>query len=383
MKNSINIAIVGGGASGIFCAIALKNIIKDANVTIFEGQNKIGKKLLQTGNGKCNLLNRYLDSSKYNSSDISELINKYSCEYMMKLFNDMGLMLREDEEGRIYPYSEKATTVLDVFLNQLNKLNVEVITDTFITRIEKNNGFKLYSNNKVYNSDIVVVCTGGVASIHYKYNAYDVLERLGHSITKINPSLCALKVKENTKSLSGLKVKCTASIIVDGKKVASTKGEVLFKDNGLSGIAIFILSQYYQKDKKCYISLDLFEELEKEELNDKLNKGDLSNNLIGYFPKMINLDLINKSKNSSIGEIIKNYKFEIIDTYGFENAQVTKGGVKLDEVSLSTFESKKCENLYLAGEVLDVDGTCGGYNLYFAFASAYQIALSIKNKKEI
>lgn len=382
MKNSIDVAIIGGGASGIFCAIALKKLMKDANVTIYEGQNKIGKKLLQTGNGKCNLLNKNLDESKYNLDKISSLIEKYSCEYMMKLFNDMGLKLRIDEEGRIYPYSEKATTVLDVFLNQLDKLGVAVVTDTFIDDIRKGSQFKLYSNNNIYTSDVVVVCTGGLASIHYKYNAYDMLRKIGHTITEISPSLCALKVKENTKSLSGLKVKCKASIIVDGTCKAFTNGEVLFKDNGLSGIAIFILSQYFEKNKKCFISLDLFEEQSEDELNQQLYKGNLQENLIGYFPKMINLDLINRSKNNNnIGKNIKNYKFEIIDTFGFENAQVTKGGVKIDEINLSSFESRKCEDLYLAGEVLDVDGTCGGYNLYFAFASAYQIALSIENRK--
>ena len=141
------------------------------------------------------------------------------------------------------------------------------------------------------------------------------------------------------------------------------------------------MSQYFDKNKKCLVKLDLFEEKNVNELNETLiNDQTLEKNLLGYFPKMINYDIINRTKNKSIGEVIKNYDFNVIDTYGFNNSQVTKGGVLLDEIDLNNFSSKKCDDLYIAGEVLDIDGTCGGYNLHFAFASAYMIAKNIIKK---
>lgn len=380
MNTKRNVGIIGGGASGIFLAICLKRFIPEVNITIYEAQSKIGKKILQTGNGKCNLSNLDISSSKYNSDLVNEILSNFSNETLFNILNDMGLKIRIDEEGRVYPYSEKATTVLDIFLKEINKLNINVLVDTLIKDIKYNNKYFLKSENDEFVCDDLIICTGGKASINYKYNAYDMLNKIGFDITNLNPSLCALKTKENTKHLSGIRVKCCAKIIVDNVVKCKTKGEVLFKDDGLSGIAIFILSQFFDKNKKCVVSLDLYEDMSEEMLNKELYNGfDLKENLIGYFPKMVNQDLINRNKNN-IGKEIKNYNFEIIDTYSFENAQVTKGGVKLDNINLKTLESKKYKNMYLAGEVLDIDGTCGGYNLYFAFACGYKIALALKSK---
>lgn len=380
MNTKRNVGIIGGGASGIFLAICLKRFIPEVNITIYEAQSKIGKKILQTGNGKCNLSNLDISSSKYNSDLVNEILSNFSNETLFNILNDMGLKIRIDEEGRVYPYSEKATTVLDIFLKEIKKLNINVLVDTLIKDIKYNNKYFLKSENDEFVCDDLIICTGGKTSINYKYNAYDMLNKIGFNITNLTPSLCALKTKENTKHLSGIRVKCCAKIIVDNVVKCKTKGEVLFKDDGLSGIAIFILSQFFDKNKKCVVSLDLYEDMSEEMLNKELYNGfDLKENLIGYFPKMVNQDLINRNKNN-IGKEIKNYNFEIIDTYSFENAQVTKGGVKLDNINLKTLESKKYKNMYLAGEVLDINGTCGGYNLYFAFACGYKIALALKSK---
>lgn len=379
MNNKLNVAIIGGGASGIFCAILLKEKLKNIDVCIYEGQNKIGKKILQTGNGKCNLSNTNLSYKNYNTRDVEDIIKDFDYNKLIKILNNWGLMTRIDEEGRIYPYSEKATTVVDVFLKKCYELGIIIKNDCYIENIDYQNGFNiLSSNNQKYKSDYVIICTGGCSSINYKYNTNKLIQSLGHNITSLNPSLCALQTKENTKPLSGLKVKCIAKIIVDGKVLYKTKGEVLFKDNGLSGIAIFILSQYFQKNKENIISLDLYENKSEEQLNQELiNENKLEDNLIGYFPKMINLDLIKKMENNNIGKIIKNYNFNIIDTYGFNNSQVTKGGVLLNEINKTNCQSLKNNKLYIAGEALDVDGSCGGYNLHFAFACGYQIAKNI------
>lgn len=379
MKNN-KVAIIGGGASGIFCAIILKKLNKNLDVTIYEAQSKIGKKILQTGNGKCNLSNTNLTVNEYNTDLVKDLIKEFDSNKLIKILNEMGLMVRIDDEGRIYPYSEKATTVLDIFLKQLNDLKVNVITDCYINNIKYNNSYYTISDNNKnnYNCDYLIIATGGCSSINYNYNTNVLVNKLNHNVSDLFPSLCALKTKQNTKHLSGIRVKCKASIIVNGELKHQTKGEVLFKDDGLSGIAIFILSKYYEKNKNCVVSLDLFDASTKDELNNKLyNNDSLENNLLGYFPKMINYDIIKRASNKTIGEIIKDYNFNIIDTYGFNNSQVTKGGVLLNEININTFQSKKCNNLYIIGEALDVDGSCGGFNLHFAWASAFKCANDI------
>lgn len=381
--NNKRVAIIGGGASGIFCAIILKKLCKNIDVTIYEAQNKIGKKILQTGNGKCNLSNTNITINDYNTDLIKQLLKTFDYKVLVNILNDLGLMVRIDEEGRIYPYSEKATTVLDIFLKQINELGINVKCDCYINDIKyKNNVYTIINNNKQsFNCDYLIISTGGCSSINYQYNTNNLVKKLGHNVSELYPSLCALKTKQNTKSLSGLRVKCKASIIVNNETKHQTKGEVLFKDDGLSGIAIFILSKYFEKNKKNVVSLDLYEPLTVNELNKKLyNDQSLENNLLGYFPKMINYDIIKRASNKTIGEIIKNYSFDIIDTYGFNNSQVTKGGVLLNEIDINTFESNKCDNLYIIGEALDVDGTCGGYNLHFAWASAYACAFDLNKK---
>lgn len=380
MDNKKRVAIVGGGASGIFCAIVLKEQLPNIDVTIYEGQSKIGKKLLQTGNGKCNLSNIDININKYNTKSVKKIIDSFTSEQLITILNQWGLMIRIDEEGRIYPYSEKATTVLDVFLKKIMETGVNVKSECYIDNIVYKNGFCLQTkNNEKFYSDYVILCTGGCSSINYEYNTNYLIKELGHSMTALSPSLCALKTKENTKPLSGVKIKCSAQMIVDEQELCKTEGEVLFKDNGLSGIAVFILSQFYQKHKKNIVSLDLYPSKSVDELNKELiNDNSLENNLMGYFPKMINMDLIKRAKNQTIGEVIKNYQFTIEDTVGFNNSQVTKGGVLLEEINLENCQSLKNKQLYIAGEALDVDGSCGGYNLHFAFACGYLIALDIK-----
>ncbi len=383
MKNNVKIGIIGGGASGLFSAILLKQYYKNIDVTIYEAQNKIGKKILQTGNGKCNLSNTNLSINEYNTKDIENILKQFNSNQLISILNSWGLQTRIDNEGRIYPYSEKATTVLDIFLKQIKLLDINVITDCYITKIDckENNFIVLDSNNNKYINDYLFVCSGGCSSITYKYNTNYLLSNLGHSVTSLYPSLCALKTKQNTKSLSGIKIKCKASIIVDDILKKETDGEVLFKDDGLSGIAIFILSQFFEKNKNNVISLDLYNDKSIEQLNNELiNKDSLENNLTGYFPKMINYDIIKRVKNNNIGKVIKNYNFNIIDSYGFNNSQVTKGGIPLNEINMTNLESKKCHNLYILGEALDVDGSCGGYNLHFAFACGYIVVNGLKGK---
>lgn len=372
------IGIIGGGASGLLLSILLKKKLPNIEVMVFEALDKVGKKLLQTGNGKGNISNINIENICYNHNIDLTL----SAKDLMALFQDLGLITKVDNEGRVYPYSERASSILDIFLLNIKKYNVNIVTNCSIDKVLYEDKYILYKNKDIiYSCDYLVLATGGKASINFFNVGYSIAKDFGHSITNLCPSLVALKTKEKTKSLAGIRVKCKASVYNDDALRESTIGEVLFKEDGLSGIAIFILSRHYI-DKHTRIVLDLCPEKSQKELDDALLNANIQESLIGYFPKMINYDLINRLNNSnkSIGYIIKNYDFTIIDTYGFKNAQVTRGGVALAEVNLNTNESLIQKNMYILGEALDIDGTCGGYNLHYAFTSAYNCYLDLCNK---
>lgn len=370
------VCIVGGGASGLLCAILIKKNIPTLDVIVLELQDKVGKKLLQTGNGKGNISNINLHNEDYNVQGLLNL----SSEQLQDIFNDLGLKTKVDSEGRVYPYSEKASTILDILLLNIAKYGISVKTNCEVTKVEKNKQFIVTSKNgEQIQCDYLVLATGGVSSINFVNNSYQLAMTFGHTKVELAPSLVALKTQENTKSLSGIRVKCKARIYVNNCLKEETNGEVLFKDVGLSGIAIFILSRHFDKRYSNYISLDLYPEKTEEELNQELHNN-LSEKLIGYFPKMINQDLLKRNQNN-IGHLIKNYCFHIIETYGFKNAQVTKGGIDIKDINIYTNESQKCSNLYLLGEMLNVDGTCGGFNLHYAFTCANNCYLSIKEKE--
>ena len=378
------LAIIGGGASGVLTAILLND---KYDVCIFEGQSRILKKVLASGNGMCNLTNVAFNDinnlkDKYNV-ELDEVFTKFDLEKCINTFSDLGLVIKKDNEGRFYPYSKKANSVVHVLNRALEKKNVKIYTYTLINSILKKDRFIL--NNK-YEADIVVFATGSKASITYKYNGYDMLNDMGLKLKPIEESLVGLKCKENIKSLSGLRVKANVDMYIDDKHINTNFGEVQFKDEGISGIVVMEESRFYQRGKNNSLSLDFVYDYKKDELASLLetlyNKyGTYEEALMAFVPKMLAIDIAKKSK--SINDLVANlkeYKLNITSTYGFENAQVCKGGLSLDEIDLNTFEAKKIKDLYITGEVLDVDGTCGGYNLHFAWASAYIVSSTLNNK---
>lgn len=379
MKKSIG--IIGGGASGVFSAIQLS---KRFDVTIYERQSRILKKVLQSGNGMCNLTNENVSKSDildiYNTELIKPTLDVFDYNKCIEVFNDLGLIIKKDNEGRCYPYSKKASTVVDILVRGLEENNVKVVCDTNIESIKKSDKFIL--NNK-YEHDYLIVSTGSKSFVGFNYNAYDMIKKLGISLTNIHPSLVGFKTIENIKSLSGLRFKSKVKLLGNDKLIDERIGEVQFKDDGISGIVIMELSRLYDKNKKCSVILDLMNEYSQDSLEDILNKyykkyNNLEDALKGILPKMLYNDILKRSKSvKDVVYNIKNYKLNIKDTYGFENSQVSRGGVCLDEIDLNTYESRNIKNLYFVGEVLDVDGTCGGYNLHFAWASSYMMAKSL------
>lgn len=379
------IAIIGGGASGILSSILIKKHC-NCEVTVFEKQNRILKKLLNTGNGMCNITNENCNDidnilKYYNTDRIKNIFKEFNVSKLQEILDSFSLLLYKDESGRYYPYSKKASSVVDVFLREIEKLNIKIVCDTEIIEIKE--GFTIKDNyGKLYNFDYVIVASGGKSSINFENKMYDILKKLGHAIVNTKASLVGFKVKENIKNLSGIRKSANVSIYKDKKFVSTCKGEVQFKDDGISGICVMELSRFY--DKGNYkIELDLMNEFSEEELKNLINKyykknKDINDVLLGILPKALAMEISKKSNNvNEIVENIKHYNLTIIDSYGFKFSQVTRGGVSLDYVDNKTLESKIIKNLYICGEALDVDGTCGGYNLHFAWASAYAIASNI------
>lgn len=359
----MKVAIIGGGASALMCASFCTS-----DVTIFSNEEKLGKKILLTGNGRCNLTNVHYNNFSYNTN-IDSYLQKFDHKNTLDFFNKIGLLTYVDEMGRVYPISNTATSVVDVFVNYLGTKKVEVI-NTQVQKIEKlGDGFLV---NETYHFDKVVIATGSTANL---------LDNLNIKYNKFFPSLVALKTKQNTKRLSGLRL---SNVIVKSKGY-SEYGEVLFKDSGLSGICIFNLSSLLAREHnyQSILSIDLLPKYSKEELEEILTKR-LKNNyknmktfMQGIFHREINKYLLNICKineeekpcKNNIQKLVKNIKsleFDIVGTY--DNNQVNNGGVSLQDLT-SDLEYKGIKGLYFIGEVCDVDGLCGGYNLQWAWTS--------------
>lgn len=360
-----DIVIIGGGASGVALAINLKKGNPDLNVTILEQNDKILKKVLKTGNGKCNISNYNISSEYYNDfSFFEKWVPLFNVE---EYFKDLGILIKKDNVGRFYPYSEASNSVVDILRDNLDKLGVNIETDFFVEKVIKKEKFKVYGN-RVIEADLVVFSTGSYAQS--KTNGYNLLKELDHKITYLTPGLTPIKVRENIKSLQGIRIKCKAKV-----NNFERSGEILFKEDALSGILALELSRHVKKDD--FVRIDLVPDLSKEQLLDFLNKKELSTALNGVLPKMVGQYILKKSNNlKEVIENIKDFKFVVKELYGYNYSQIVCGGVSLEDIK-DTFESKKVEGLYIIGEVLDIDGDCGGYNLYFAWLSAYVASQAI------
>lgn len=378
----IKIAIIGGGPSGILSSIFLKKALKDsAEVFLYEKMDRIGKKLLATGNGKCNLSNVNLDSSLYNNIFAREIVDKYPPSVIQEELKNIGIFTHCDTSGRIYPITNSSNTVLDVLLNNLQKYCVNVKTNSLVKKIiKKNSRYQIITNNSSNEVDIVIVATGGKSSSFLGSNGegYSLLKDLNVKITNLYPGLVGLKTNINdVKGLNGIRQKCLLSIIDKNKIVFQEQGEVQFKEDGISGIVVMNASRFlFRNFPNGYIELDLLPEINEQELVNFLKMHDL----IGLLPKMLAKKIKEKSNNKQeIVKLIKHYSLFVNSDYGFERSQVTLGGVDLNEVK-PNLELKKLDNIYIIGEILDIDGPCGGYNLHFAFACAMHITKCIIRK---
>lgn len=369
----MKIAIIGGGASGISAAISIKRHNPNIDVTILERFDRIGKKVLATGNGKCNIGNINLDSSYYNDDFVNTLINNMPLNDYLSYLESLGIYLKCDSEGRLYPYSDSSKTVMDILLRNLLELKCEVIHNFNVTDVIKtNNGFKVTSEDKRTMFFNKVIFSYGSSAQTKEVRISKVLSMFGHTIKKTIPALVPLKVAERVKDLSGLRFKAKVDLYVNDKFKYSEVGEVLFKDEGIGGIVILNVSRYIDNTKSNKLVLNFI--------------NDLSFNIDSYIEKNKDLEIVNilegivhkalahKLKGSvkevsDIKKVLRNFTLNVTGDYGISFSQISKGGVETKEVNPTTFESLKIKDLYIIGEALNIDGACGGYNLYFALAS--------------
>ncbi len=399
------IAIIGAGASGLVAAIqSARTLIGTGckfSVIVFEKLPRVGKKILATGNGRCNLSNTDLSEIHFHGdTDFAmKAISLFGTQQTLDFFKSIGV-LTAVEDGRIYPLSYSANTVLDCLRFEALKLGVEFICDTPINNIKKTSaGFLL---NDTVKADYVIISTGGKsASVHGSDGSgYKLLSQLGHHITKTSPALVQLVCNNDfCKQLKGVRVNGTISIKCNGKILKAEAGEIQFTDYGLSGIASMQVAQEVNnillKDKACNIKacIDLSNALTFDDICEYIYDRQISNGnlecenlLIGILPKRIaqvvlkickiapqirKISTLTKSEVKSIASCIKSFEMNVNGTKGFDASQVTSGGASTKEFQPVTFKSKNVNRLYACGEVLDVDADCGGYNLQWAWCSGY------------
>lgn len=395
------VIVVGGGASGLVAAICAAR--KGSEVVILERNNALAKKILITGNGKCNYWNEDQNLEHYHSSSmecLQEVFSSGKQNEVVSFFENMGVV-PSIKNGYYYPYSNQAVSIKAVLLNEIASLSISVKTEALVHKIfKKQNQFVVSTDQQDYFCDAVILATGSKATpkTGSDGNGYNLASSLGHSIFPVLPSLTSVYgVETYYKEWSGIRMNARLSLYEDNILKKEESGELQLTDYGLSGICIFNLSGMIarglaqHKNEKILInfipdlpvmSIDDFV-LWLDERNQKLKKRTISQLFDGFIPyKLVYLFLrlakidsnaswnsLSEEKKLSFASFFLTYPFPVAKTSDFEKAQVCSGGVPLQEVNLQTMESKKVKGLYFCGEILDVDGDCGGYNLGFAWMS--------------
>lgn len=383
--------IIGGGASGLTAAIKASRNGND--VTIFEKNEKLGKKILMTGNGKCNYWNENQDLKYYHSNgDYTKIVNQLNLTKAHAFLDSIGIV-PFIKNGYYYPNSNQAISVVNALVDEAINNGVKIINEE-VTNVDKKDN-KFIINNK-YESDVLIVATGGKAAPKTGSDGfgYELAKKFGHNIIKPLPALVGLETEGNLKELSGIRLIGEANLFINNEFIQKEFGEIQINDYGFSGIPIMQLSsnaiKAINEDKNVSISINLlpniadnilglrsFLKVQDRHLNnktisqilDQLFNYKLSNYLL-KISKIDNNSKIEKLTNDDLDLLchnILNFNFKVLKDHGFDNAQTTSGGVDLKEINLDTLESNIAKGLYFCGEVLDVDGACGGYNLSFAW----------------
>lgn len=402
MEKKMKIAVVGAGASGMVAAITAAKY--GAEVTLFEKNERVGKKILATGNGKCNFGNLEFSMDQYYCEDkdkLQKMFGVFSTWDAVTFFENMGLMVKE-KNGYLYPYSEQASSVLDILRMELDREKVTLITETEILSAEHVNEENVFllkdAKGNSYSFEKLIIACGSCASLKKGdgMSGYELAEKLGHKVKDVVPGLVQLKSDEAfIKALSGVRCQAKISLLIDGEKVDEEKGELQFTDYGISGILVLQLSRqasYALKEgKDVSVLVDFYPDQDDKAFTymsrlryDVLMDKTVENYLTGTLNKKVNMVMLKQaglkpdSKTEDVGykkiwEIVKKsraFPIHISGVNSMENAQICAGGVAFDQIS-TELESEIVKGLYFAGEIIDVDGKCGGYNLQWAWTSGY------------
>lgn len=412
---SVPILIVGGGAAGMMAAAAVSGCGK--KVLIIEKMNQLGKKILATGNGRCNYTNLRQKPEFYHVDEtdgVWEILKRFDEKQAISFFKDAGVYPRE-RDGYVYPMSLQAVSLRNCLQRKIDKkwvhLEEEVLEITQnMSELGKCTGFVVKTDKDRYLAKKVIITAGGMASKCHGSNGacFDILKSLGHTIIKPVPALTWLKIEEKyTKLWAGVRVNGKIKAYDENKnELAEDSGELQLVSTGISGIPVFQISRYIsrqlEKTKRAYIEADFLTEFSKDELLGEILRrrqdeqelevsyileGIMNNKLVDAILSRAGINKNSKLKDltteqcEQICSLIKKFEAEVKDTAGFDNAQVTCGGVSKREVNFKNMSSKICKGLYLAGEIVDVDGICGGYNLQWAWSSGYIAGISAAGGK--
>lgn len=395
-----HIVVIGGGASGLVAAITAAR--EGAQVTIIEQKDRLGKKILSTGNGRCNLTNEKMDISCFHGDDtsiISEVLASFGYKDTISFFEELGVLLK-NRQGYFYPISDQASTILDVLRMEIEHLNVQVLCNHTVQKIDKNKTtFLVKTDHKTLTCDAVILATGGKAApvLGSDGSGYQLAKSFGHRLSPVVPALVQLRGKGTFfKQIAGIRTNANVRLFVDHQLIAEDTGELQLTNYGISGIPVFQISRYaakaiYEK-KDVFAEIDFIPTMTETQFSDYIKNRILLHGyktaedfLIGVFPKKL-IGLLLKQANISCSipfeqtsnvqrdtllRVAKHFCITIEDTNDFTQAQVCAGGVKTTEINPHTMESLYESDLYLVGELLDIDGICGGYNLQWAWSTGY------------
>ena len=394
-----DIAVIGGGAAGMAAAVTAAR--EGCSVILLEKEPRLGRKLAATGNGRCNFTNIMTDINRYHGADASfavPALERFSPAGNIAFFRSLGIMAKEEDKGKVFPLSLQAAAVLDMFRQELEHRKVCLRTDTRIDGLySRDKGFRLESQNgEKFSAAKVIVACGGMASpelggCHF---GYDLLETQGHRISELAPALVKIKTDNRLpNALKGIKVEGVLMLKKRRQKVSSAEGEILFTDYGLSGPPVLELSRFlcFEDAEDFTVEMDLLSEFDENELNALLRErrtilaeAPLECFLTGVVQKKVGMLLLKEALHTKlsrlggslsdeellrVAHILKHFALPVKGVLGWKQSQVTAGGILTGDFDGHTMESKLVPGLYAAGEVLDIDGDCGGFNLQWAWAS--------------
>ena len=389
------IGIIGGGASGMAAALAAAEGTGN-QVILMERQTRVGRKLLSTGNGRCNLTNLHASSGGYHGNDpefARYAIARFDPEAALMWFRSLGLLTVAESSGRVYPYSDQANSVVDVLRFGLEKPNIRVMLGFEVEKVKKTpTGFRVDAKGETVECEKLIIACGGLAGTKLggSMSGYKLLRSLGHSCTRLRPTLVQLKSGwSGCAGLKGVRANCHAEILHNGEKTAESTGQLQFTEYGLSGPVIFEISRdVCQGSGEWQCRLDFLPEISEKDLRRELSRrretslpvselltGILHNRLgrvltqsAGLKPNVPVRDLSDWEIGQAVSAV-KHLEVSLTEPMGMDSAQVTAGGIVTAEFDETTMESNLVPGLYACGEVLDIDGDCGGYNLQWAWSS--------------